>query len=108
MAESPDKKTFRLRLGRMKAKIPRSVEKQIQRAGLILLFVGEVVEAVRPDERRQADVLTLGLRTALPPSRSRVPRKQWHWEFVTPYSGATVLDFHEVPSVACVWMANHP
>jgi len=35
-------------------------------------------------------------------------RDQWHWEFVARYSGATVLESHEVPSVDNDWMANHP
>jgi hypothetical protein len=75
------------------------------RAGLILLFDGEVGrgkgEARRHscsnshDEHRQTDILTSGLEP-----RSRLPglmRDQWLWEFVARYSGATVPDSHGVP-----------
>ena len=76
-----------------------------RRAGLILLFDGEVGLNVRQasclsrneghDEHRPTDILTSGL---VP--RSRLPgltRDQWLWEFVARYSGATVPDFHGVP-----------
>jgi hypothetical protein len=63
--------------------------------------------AWRPDERNRADVLTSGLQTFLPPSRLH-KKTSGKWEFVTRYSGATVLDFHEVPSGGYGWMENHP
>jgi hypothetical protein len=64
------------------------------RAGLILLFDGEVDPAVAgPDERNPTGILTPDL-TSLPPSRSG---DQWLWEFVARYSGATVPGFHGVP-----------
>lgn len=59
-------------------------------------------EQFRPDEHSLDGVLTFGFRTALPPSQFKT--NQWLWEFVTRYSGATVLDFHEVPSVGYDWM----
>jgi hypothetical protein len=52
----------------------------------------------------QADILTSGFRTFLPPSRLR-EQSQWPWKIVTRYSGATVLEFHEVPSAGYGWMA---
>ena len=66
------------------------------RAGLILLFDGEVGPAKRDhDEHNQADILTSGLKP-----RSRLPgplsRSQWLWESVARYSGATVPDSHGV------------
>jgi hypothetical protein len=41
----------------------------------------------------------LGLETSLPPSRPARVFRAWQWprEFVARYSGATVLDSHEVP-----------
>ena len=76
-----------------------------RRAGLILLFDGEVgpneAQAYRlsrdegHDEHRQTDILTPGLEP-----RSRLPglmRDQWLWESIARYSGATVPDSHGVP-----------
>ena len=76
-----------------------------RRAGLILLFDGEVGLNVGQasrlsrikchDEHRPTDILTSGLEP-----RSRLPgltRDQWLWEFVARYSGATVPDSHGVP-----------
>jgi hypothetical protein len=75
-----------------------SAEKQFQRAGLILLFVGEAA----PRGRDQTSVTALmSWLSGIEPC-SRLPGSewnQWQWEFVTRHSGATVLDFHEVPSV---------
>ena len=76
-----------------------------QRAGLILLFDGEVgLRATQAsclsrtesrDEHRQADILTSGLE---PYSRLPGPtRDQWLWESEARYSGATVPDSHGVP-----------
>jgi len=74
------------------------------RAGLILLFDGEVGLRSKTgillfrdeghDEHHQTDILTSGLSP-----RSRLPglEDQWLWESVTRYSGATVSDFHGVP-----------
>jgi hypothetical protein len=75
------------------------------RAGLILLFDGEVgreegearchPRSNGHDKHRQTDILTSGLKP-----RSRLPgltRDQWLWEFVARYSGATVPDSHGVP-----------
>ena len=65
------------------------------RAGLILLFDGEVDPAERNhDEHSQTGILTSGLEP-----RSRLPGlvDQWLWELVTRYSGATVPDSHGVP-----------
>ena len=76
-----------------------------RRAGLILLFDGEVglrakqasclTRTESRDEHRQADILTPGLKP-----HSRLPGlliNQWLWEFVARYSGATVPDSHGVP-----------
>ncbi len=77
-----------------------------RRAGLILLFDGEVGPKVveqasrlhcleSHDEHRKTDILTSGLEP-----RSRLPgptQDQWLWEFVAHYSGATVPDSHGVP-----------
>jgi len=76
-----------------------------RRAGLILLFDGEVGLNARQasrlshinshDEHRPTDILTSGLKP-----HSRLPgltRDQWLWELVARYSGATVPDFHGVP-----------
>jgi len=74
-----------------------------ERAGLILLFDGEVGPAeAGPDERNLTGILTPGLEP-----RSRLPdlEDQWLlpqvlacvWEFVARYSGATVPDSHGVP-----------
>ena len=76
-----------------------------RRAGLILLFDGEVglnvgqashLSRIKShDEHRPTDILTSGLEP-----RSRLPglmRDQWPWEFVARYSGATVPDSHGVP-----------
>ena len=76
-----------------------------RRAGLILLFDGEVGFRAKQasclfrdesrDEHRQVDILTPGLEP-----HSRLPglwRDQWLWEFVARYSGATVPDSHGVP-----------
>jgi len=46
------------------------------------------------DEHNQTGILTWGL-TSLPPSQ-RLTR-QWPWEFVARYSGATVPESHGVP-----------
>ena len=75
-----------------------------RRAGLILLFDGEVglnaghasrLSRIKcHDEHRLTDILTSGLEP-----RSRLPgltRDQWLWEFVARYSGATVPDSHGV------------
>ena len=82
-----------------------SAEKQFQRAGLILLFVGEAI----PRGRDQTSVSALmSWLSGIGPC-SRLPGSEWNqwpWEFVTRHSGATVLDFHEVPSVAYDWMAE--
>jgi len=65
-----------------------------------------VAGGFRPDEHSRDGVLTFGFRTALPPSQFL--KNQWLWEFVTRYSGATVLDFHEVPSVGYDGWTDHP
>ena len=65
------------------------------RAGLILLFDGEVGPARQDhDEHSRTGILTWGLKP-----RSRLPglMDQWHWESVTRYSGVTVPDSHGVP-----------
>jgi hypothetical protein len=82
--------------------IRRSLEKQFQGPGLILLFVGEAAGFLRPDEHSRDGVLTIRVSSLAP--AFPVPWNQWPWEFVTRYSGATVLDFHEVPSVGYEWM----
>jgi len=86
-----------------------------RRAGLILLFDGEVGRQRRTsirlssnplngrDEHDQADILTSGMKTSPPPSR--LPKKPvalaasltCEWELVARYSGATVPDSHGVP-----------
>ena len=46
------------------------------------------------DEHGQTGILTSGL------PRSRLPDfRQWRWEFVSRYSGATVPDSHRVPQL---------
>jgi hypothetical protein len=75
-----------------------AAEKQFQRAGPILLFVGEAI----PRGRDLTSVTALMSWLSGFEPCSRLPgseRNQWPWEFVTRHSGATVLDFHEVPSV---------
>ena len=47
----------------------------------------------RTDERNQTGILTLGLNLAPAFPLS----EQWHWGFVTRYSGATVPESHRVP-----------
>ena len=47
------------------------------------------------DEHNQTDILTWGLNLA--PAFPIATRFSGLWEFVARYSGATVLDFHEVP-----------
>ena len=76
-----------------------------RRAGLILLFDGEVgpqsgtgnrlCRFENHDEHCLTDILTPGLQP-----RSRLPGPlfdQWLWESVARYSGATVPDSHGVP-----------
>ena len=72
-------------------------EKQFQRAGLILLFDGEVGCRKRQPRRAQLNRYPdfgFNLAPAFP-----IPtlRAQWLWEFVSRYSGATVPDSHGVP-----------
>jgi hypothetical protein len=48
------------------------------------------------DEHNQTGILTWGLDLAPAfPTQTR----QWQWEFVAPYSGATVPESHGVPSI---------
>jgi hypothetical protein len=56
------------------------------------------------DEHDQTGILTSGL------PRFRLPDfRQWHWKFVSRYSGATVPDFHRVPChLSHVGWKNHP
>ena len=57
---------------------------------------GEVGPVSRDlDEHNQTDILTWGLNLA--PAFPIATRFSGLWEFVARYSGATVLDFHEVP-----------
>jgi hypothetical protein len=72
----------------------------MRRAGLILLFDGEVGPDLGDhDEHSQTDVLTSGINLAPAfPSRSCTQEEDsGPWEFVTRYSGVTVPDFHRVP-----------
>jgi hypothetical protein len=88
----------------MKAFI-KSPRASARRAGLILLFDGEVgldtsqafclSQCKSRDEHRQTDILTPGSEPC-----SRLPgllTDQWLWEFVARYSGVTVPDSHGVP-----------
>jgi hypothetical protein len=76
-----------------------------RRAGLILLFDGEVGLRAKQascltrnegrDEHRQVDILTPGLEPH--PRLPGLLGDQWLWELVARYSGATVPDSHGVP-----------
>jgi hypothetical protein len=67
-----------------------------QQSGLILLFDGEVSRSQRVnnwDEHNSVDILASGFK-----SRFRLPDLiSGIWKFVSRYSGATALEFHEVP-----------